>query len=178
MELFTLELPLPLNGGQLQPPSGILSPLPPKVHIQSHEFLVSSLPPKLGYIIHSPKWFWCHCCHQKYITYRSKTILIVTVAGELSVQASSSYGPWVPHPFSPVGRCLPATCRCRAVRYKRQCLPGFCTMSWKVLVNPYPSSLHAEKCVTLPLVRGLGAEKCSYTPIPRVYILKSVLLFP
>ena len=70
-QLFTLEL-FTLNGGQLQPPSDILSPLPPKVHIQSHKCLVSSLPPKLGFIIHSPKWFWCHCCHQKYVTYRSK----------------------------------------------------------------------------------------------------------
>ena len=55
-----------------------------------------------------------------------------------AVQACSSYGPWVPpNPFSPVRRCLPATGRCAAVRYKRQCLPGFCrgehrTRDWKV----------------------------------------------
>ena len=85
--------------------------------------------------------------------------LISSVAGELCKLARVT-GPEFPHPFSPVGCCLPATGRCCAVRYKRQCLPGFCTMCWKVLVNPYPSNLHAEKCVTLPLLRGLGAEKC------------------
>ena len=85
--------------------------------------------------------------------------LIVTVAGELCKLAQVT-GPEFPHPFSPVRCCLPATGWCRAVWNKKQCLPGFCTMCWKVLVNPYPSSLHAEKCVTLPLVRGLGAEKC------------------
>ena len=45
-----------------------------------------------------------------------------------------------------------------------------------MLVSPYPSSLHAEKCVTLPLVRGPCAEKCWSTPTPRVYMLKSVTL--
>ena len=50
-----------------------------------------------------------------------------SVAGELCKLARVT-GPEFPHPFSPVGRCLPATGRCRAVRYKRQCLPGFCTM--------------------------------------------------
>ena len=75
---------------------------------------------------------------------------IYTVAGELCKLARVT-GPEFPHPFSPVGRCLPATGQCCAVWYKRQCLPGLCTMCWKVLVNPYPSSLHAEKCVTLPL---------------------------
>ena len=70
---------------------------------------------------------------------------VCSVAGELCKLARVT-GPEFPHPFSPVGRCLPATGRCRAVRYKRQCLPGFCTMCWKVLVNPYPPpSLHAEK---------------------------------
>ena len=49
------------------------------------------------------------------------------VAGELCKLARVT-GPEFPHPFSPVGRCLPATGWCRAVRYKRQCLPGFCTM--------------------------------------------------
>ena len=49
-----------------------------------------------------------------------------SVAGELCKLARVT-GPEFPHPFSPVGRCLPATGRCRAVRYKRQCLPGFCT---------------------------------------------------
>ena len=49
------------------------------------------------------------------------------VAGEQCKLARVT-GPEFPHPFSPVGRCLPATGRCRAVRYKRQCLPGFCTM--------------------------------------------------
>ena len=90
---------------------------------------------------------------------QSSTVANDCVAGELCKLARVT-GPEFPHPVSPVGRCLPATGRCRAVRYKRQCLPGFCTMCRKVLVNPYPSSLHAEKCVTLPLVRGLGAEKC------------------
>jgi len=51
----------------------------------------------------------------------------VCVAGELCKLARVT-GPEFPHPFSPVRRCLPATGRCRAVRYKRQCLPGFCTM--------------------------------------------------
>ena len=59
------------------------------------------------------------------------------VAGELCKLAWVT-GPEFPHPFSPVGRCLPATGRCHTVRYKRQCLPGFCTMCWKVLVNPPP----------------------------------------
>ena len=49
------------------------------------------------------------------------------VAAELCKLAQVT-GPEFPHPFSPVGRCLPATGRCRAVRYKRQCLPGFCAM--------------------------------------------------
>ena len=53
------------------------------------------------------------------------------VAGELCKLARVT-GPEFPHPFSPVGRCLPATGRCRAVRYKRQCLPGFC--EWAGLV--------------------------------------------
>ena len=69
--------------------------------------------------------------------------LIVTAAGELC-KLTRVTGPEFPHPFSPVGRCLPATGRCRAVRYKRQCLPGFCrgagiaqwlehrTRDWKV----------------------------------------------
>ena len=52
---------------------------------------------------------------------------IYIVAGELCKLAQVT-GPEFPHPFSPVVRCLPATGRCRAVRYKRQCLPGFCTM--------------------------------------------------
>ena len=43
------------------------------------------------------------------------------VAGELCKLARVT-GPEFPPPFSPVGRCLPATGRCRAVRYKRQCL--------------------------------------------------------
>ena len=64
-------------------------------------------------------------------------VYISIVAGELCKLARVT-GPEFPHPFSPVGRCLPATGQCRAVRYKRQCLPGFCTMCWKVLVNPYP----------------------------------------
>ena len=50
-----------------------------------------------------------------------------SVTGELCKLARVT-GPEFPHPFSPVGRCMPATGRCRAVRYKRQCLPGFCTM--------------------------------------------------
>ena len=96
--------------------------------------------------------------------------------GGRAVQASSSYGPWVPPtPFSPVGRCLPATGRCRVVRYKRQCLPGFCTVCWKVLVNPYPLSLHAEKCVALPLVR---CWKTLVHPYPRVYMLKKSVALP
>ena len=44
--------------------------------------------------------------------------------------------------------------------------------------NPYPSSLNAEKCVTLPLVRGLGAESASPTPTPRVYMLKKCVALP
>ena len=52
---------------------------------------------------------------------------IISVAGELCKLARVR-GPEFPHPFSPVGRCLPATGRCRAVRYKRQCMPGFCTL--------------------------------------------------
>ena len=47
------------------------------------------------------------------------------VAGELCKLARVT-GPEFPHPFFLVGHCLPATGRCRAVRYKRQCLPGFC----------------------------------------------------
>ena len=84
-------------------------------------------------------------------------IYIYIVAGELCKLARVT-GPEFPHPFSPVGRCLPATGRCRAVRYKRQCLPGFCTMCWKVLVNPYPPPpppprvYMLKKCVALPLV--------------------------
>ena len=97
---------------------------------------------------------------------------LLTCSGR-AVQASSSYE-WVPPPppppFSPVGRCLPATGWRMAVWYKRQCLPGFCTMCWKVPVNPtFSPSLHAEKCVTIPLVRGPCAEKCWLTPTPRVY---------
>ena len=49
-----------------------------------------------------------------------------SVAGELCKLARVT-SPEFPHPFSPVGRCLPATGRCRAVRYKRQYLPGFCS---------------------------------------------------
>ena len=61
-------------------------------------------------------------------TFSSHSISILTnVAGELCKLARVT-GPKFPHPFSPVRRCLPATGRCRTVRYKRQCLPSFCTM--------------------------------------------------
>ena len=45
-----------------------------------------------------------------------------------TVQASSSYGPWVPPPL-PLSLQLDAACQPlagAARRYKRQCLPGFC----------------------------------------------------
>ena len=72
--------------------------------------------------------------------------------------------------------------------YKRQCLPSFCTMCWKVLVYPTLSlSLHAEKCWSTPLYPtcwkvlvnptlslSLHTEKCSSTPLyPWVYLLKN-----
>ena len=59
-------------------------------------------------------------------SHRTPVVTHTIVAGELCKLARVT-GPEFPHPFSPVGRCLPATGRCRAVRYKRQCLPGFCT---------------------------------------------------
>ena len=105
------------------------------------------------------KLAWCITARKSARLNCINLIHCMIVAGELC-KLARVMGPEFPHPFSPVGHCLPATGRCRMVRYKRQCLPGFCTMCWKVLVNPYPSSLHAEKCVILPLVRGLGAEKC------------------
>ena len=71
------------------------------------------------------------------IEVKKKRVNKYTVAGELCKLARVT-GPEFPHPFSPVGRCLPVTGRCRVVRYKRQCLPSFCTVCWKVLVNPYP----------------------------------------
>ena len=81
------------------------------------------------------------------------TNYVTCVAGELCKLARVT-GPEFPHPFSPVGRCLPATGRCRAVRYKRQCLPGFCTMCWKVLTGqPLPPRVYMlKKCVALPFV--------------------------
>ena len=77
-----------------------------------------------------------------------------TVARELCKLAQVTGPELPPLPFCPVGHCLPATGGARW--YKRQCLPGLCTMCWKVLVNPTPSptpppSLHAEKCAALPL---------------------------
>ena len=36
-------------------------------------------------------------------------------------------------------------------------------MCWKVLVNPCPSSLHAEKCVTLPLCNGVVERRRTVT---------------
>ena len=66
-----------------------------------------------------------------------------------------------PFTLSPPSHSVPVPNRpTRLCGRKATLNQGFCTMCWKVLVNPYPSSLHAEKCVTLPLGRGLGAEKC------------------
>ena len=85
------------------------------------------------------------------------------------------------------------------------CLPGFCTMCWKVLVNPtfspestcwkvcYSSLIRgpcAEKCWSTPplestcwkvccsSLRGPGAEKCYSTPTPWVYMLKKCVALP
>ena len=108
------------------------------------------------------------------------------------------------HVQKSAGQPLPLESTCWKV-----CCSSLCqrTMCRKVLVNHYPSSPHAEKCVALPLVRGPCAEKCWSAPpsppsphaekcvalpfvrgpcaekcwsatTPRVYMLKSVLLFP
>ena len=68
-----------------------------------------------------------------------------------AVQASSSYGPWVPH--TPL---LQSDAACQRLAGAAQC------------------SIKDSFCpVSVPC-----AEKCWLTPTPRVYMLKSVLLFP
>ena len=85
-----------------------------------------------------------------------------------AVQASPSYGPWVSPPPS-----LQSDAACQRLAGAARCCikDSACPVSvpctekcWST--PPSPPSLHAEKCVTLPLVRGPCAEKCWSTPSP------------
>ena len=99
-----------------------------------------------------------------------------------AVPASSSYGPWVPPPLLS-SRALPASdwpvprggIKEVPTRFLYHVLKS-AEKCWSA--PPSSPSPHAEKCFTFPFVRGPCTEKCWSTPTPRVYMLKSVLLFP
>ena len=103
-----------------------------KVHIQSHEVLVSSL---LHYP--QPQVILMSLLPPKVHHLPLQTILIVTVAGELCKLARVT-GPEFPHPFSPVERCLPTTGRCAAV-VKQSACPVFVNSSGAVWESRWPS---------------------------------------